>query len=177
MASQQIAAAVQRAESVLSRRPSAGLQDDASATVRWQSGLRMLCEHENGASMQTDMPTELGGTGDQVSPGWMLRAGLAACIATRISMAAATQQIQLTALEVVASSRSDARGLLGMKENDGSAVNAGPRDVQLNVRIAARDVKPERLRSLVRECHALSPISVALQTAVPVALHIDVEQG
>jgi uncharacterized OsmC-like protein len=177
MAKQQIAAALQRAQSVLSRRPSAGLSDDASATVRWQSGLRMLCEHANGASMQTDMPTELGGTGDRVSPGWMLRAGLAACIATRISMAAAAQQIELTDLEVVASSRSDVRGLLGMKEADGSAVSAGPRDMQLNVRIAARGVTPDRLRALVKECHTLSPMSVALQSAVPVELHVDAEQA
>ena len=52
-------------------------------------------------------------------------------------MAAAAEGIELAALEVRASSRSDARGLLGMAEADGAPVSAGPRDVQLHVRIAA----------------------------------------
>ncbi len=175
MASQEIADALQRAASVLSRRPSAGVSDDASVTARWQSGLRVQCRHANGATLQTDMPTEFGGTGDQVSPGWLMRAALAACIATCISMDAARRQIELTALEVIARSRSDARGLLGMTESDGSAVDAGPRDVQLHVRIAARGAAPGLLRDLVNECQARSPVSVALQNAVPIALHIDAQ--
>ena len=175
MASQEIADALQRAASVLSRRPSAGLHQDAPATVRWEGGLRMACRDPSGATVQTDMPAEFGGTGDQVSPGWLLRAGLAACLATCIATAAARRQIALTALEVIASSRSDARGLLGLTEPDGSAVDAGPRDVQLHVRIAARGVASERLRDLVNECQERSPVSLALQNAVSIALHVDAE--
>ena len=89
MASQDIAAAMQRVESVLRRRPEVGLHDDAPATARWQSGTRVVSSHANGTQIVTDMPTELGGSGDQVTPGWLLRAGLASCLATRIAMAAA----------------------------------------------------------------------------------------
>jgi hypothetical protein len=56
-----IAAAVQRVESVLRRRPTSGLHDDAPATARWQSNLRVVSHHANGTQVLTDMPTELGG--------------------------------------------------------------------------------------------------------------------
>jgi uncharacterized OsmC-like protein len=123
------------------------------------------------------MPTELGGSGDQVSPGWLVRAGLASCIATYIAMAAASEGIELEALEVVASSRSDARALLGMPGSDSHPVLFGPQDVQLRVRISARQVAPDRLRELVEHGHRCSPMSVAMQNALPVTLHIEVEPG
>ncbi len=56
MASQDIAAALQRVESILRRRPTAGLHDDASATACWQNGTRVLSRQENGAQILTDMP-------------------------------------------------------------------------------------------------------------------------
>ena len=175
MAAQDLAAALQRAESVLRRRPGLGLQDDAAATARWASGMRVVASHANGAQVVTDMPTELGGSGDQVTPGWLLRAGLAACAATRIAMGAATEGIELKTLELRASSRSDTRGLLGMAEDDGGPIDAGPRDVQLLVRISAHGVAPDRLRALVEGSHCWSPVTAALQNAVPVTMHIEVE--
>src|ERR1700722_2373805 len=107
MAAKDIAAAVQRVESVLKRRPSAGLHDDAPATARWQSGTRVAASHANGTQMLTDMPTELGGGGAHVTPGWLHRAGLASCCATSIAIGAAALEIELTLLEVCAASRSD----------------------------------------------------------------------
>ena len=118
------------------------------------------------------MPGELGGTGDQVTPGWLMRAGLAACTATRIAMGAAAAGIELTMLELRATSRSDTRGLLGMSESDGSPVGAGPHDVQLYVTIAANGVPAERLRALVEESHRCSPVPCAIQEETPVGLHI-----
>jgi uncharacterized OsmC-like protein len=120
------------------------------------------------------MPTELGGTGDQVTPGCLMRAGLAACTATRIAMGAAAAGIELTRLELRASSRSDTRGLLGMAESDGSPVSAGPQDVQLHVTIAAHGVPAEKLRALVEESHRCSPVPCAIQEETPVGLHIEV---
>jgi len=114
MASPEIAAAMRRFESVLKRRPEVGLHDDALATARWESGTRVVSSHANGIHLSTDMPTELGGSGDQVTPGWLFRAGLASCLATRIAMGAAAAGFELAMLEVLASSRSDARGMLGM---------------------------------------------------------------
>jgi len=177
MASQQVAAAMQRVQSVLQRRPELGIHDDAPATARWQSGTRVVSSHANGTQLLTDMPAELGGNGDQVTPGWLFRAGLASCLATRIAMGAAAAGIELTLLEVLASSRSDARGMFGMSEPSGEPVCAGARELQLLVRIAAPGVAPERLRALIDDSNRCSPVSALLQNPVPVALRVEVVAG
>jgi len=124
--------------------------------------------------MLTDMPCELGGSGDRVTPGWLFRAGIASCAATSIAMSAAAEGIALGTLEVRVASRSDTRGVIGMTGSDGQEVYAGPRDMQLQVRIAAHGVLPERLRALVEAGVRRSPIPSATQNATPMALHIEV---
>lgn len=175
MTQQPLAEALQRVQAVLQRRPETGLHEDGPATARWTGGTRVVASHANGTQMPTDMPTELGGTGDLITPGWLFRAGLASCATTSIVMSAAAESIALTALEVKATSRSDTRGLLGLAGADGQPVHAGPGDVQLAVRIAADGVAPERLRALVQAAVGRSPIPSALQAATPLALHIDTE--
>jgi uncharacterized OsmC-like protein len=174
MAMQDIAAAMQRAAAVYRRRPEAALHDDAPATARWEGGTRVGSLHPSGARVPTDMPAELGGSGDHVTPGWLFRAGLASCAATRIAMAAAAEGIELDTLEVVGRSRSDTRGLLGLPDADGTPVCAGSRDLQLHVRIAARDVAPQRLHALVEHGLRCSPVYAGLRGALPVALQVDV---
>lgn len=169
-----IAVAMQRVTAALRRRPDMALQDDAPAAARWVSGTRVVSRHANGTEVASDMPVELGGSGDQVSPGWLFRAGLASCAATRIVLRAAAEGIELTSLEVSASSRSDTRGLLGMVETGGEPVSAGPRGVQLVVRIRAEGIADERLRELVEDTCRGAPISSALQNAVPLAVQVDV---
>jgi uncharacterized OsmC-like protein len=169
-----IAAALQRVESALRRRPATGIHDDAPATARWQTGLRVVACHANGTQMLTDMPAALGGGGDQVTPGWLFRAGLAACIATRIAMGAAAAGIELSLLEVSASSRSDTRGLFGMADDSSEQVAAAPCDVQLLVKIAAPGVAAERLQSLVEDSNRCSPVSAAVRDAIPVAVRVEV---
>lgn len=177
MASPDIATSIQHVESVFMRRPAAGLHDDAPATARWEGRTRVVSTHASGAAVVTDMPVELGGSGDQVTPGWLARAALASCATTRIVMAAAVDGIELSSLEVLASSRSDARGLLGMTESDGSPVPAEPRDVELRVRIAAAGQSPERLRALVEGCDYFSPVTQSLRQAIPVIVHVHVDAG
>jgi uncharacterized OsmC-like protein len=174
MSAEYVADAMQRAEVVLRRRPDMGMHDDTAATARWRGNTRIITSHSNGIEIPTDMPGELGGTGDQVTPGWLMRAALASCTATRIAMGAAAAGIELTALELRATSRSDTRGMLGMTEADGTRVGAGPRDVQLCVTIAAQGVSAERLRALVEESHSCSPVPCAMQEETPVELHIEV---
>jgi uncharacterized OsmC-like protein len=174
MSAQYVADAMERVEIVLRRRPDMGLHDDSPATARWRGSTRIVTSHDNGSEFTTDMPGELGGTGDQVTPGWLMRAGLAACTATRIAMGAAAAGIELTRLELRASSRSDTRGMLGMTESDGTRISAGPQDVQLHVTIAARGVPAEKLRALVAESHRCSPVPCALQEETPVGLHIEI---
>ena len=175
MAIQDIAAAVQRVESVLQRRPATGIHDDAPAIARWQTDLRVVACHANGTQVLTDMPAELGGSGDKVTPGWLFRAGLASCLATCIAMDAATEGIKLTELEVLATSRSDLRGLFGMADSMGAPVGAGPLEIQIRVRICAAGVSAERLQLLVEDSNRCSPISAAARDAVPIALQIEVD--
>jgi uncharacterized OsmC-like protein len=175
MAAGHLAESMERVEAVLRRRPAVGLHDDAPAVARWEAGTRIVSDHRNGARIPTDMPVELGGTGDQVSPGWLFRAGIASCAATVIAMGAAAAGIELAVLEVSVSSRSDTRGLLGMRENDGSPVPAGTRDLKLHVRIAASGVAADRLRALVEEGLRRSPIYAALLGSVPMTVDMEVD--
>jgi hypothetical protein len=64
-----------------------------------------------------------------------------------------------------------------MSEAAGEPVSAGPRDIQLLVRIAAPGVSPERLRILIEECNRCSPVSAAARDAVPMTLCIEVDGG
>src|ERR1700691_4782836 len=133
MAIQDVAGAMQRVEAVLKRRPEVGIHDDAPAPAHGEGGTRVVASHANGAQVLTDMPAELGGSGDQITPGWLFRAGLASCLATCIAMDAAAEGIELTALEVLATSSSDLRGIFGMVYGTGAPVGAGPRDIQIRV--------------------------------------------
>jgi len=153
MSMQEIASALERMKSVLRRRPSAGLHDDAPATARWENGTRVVAIHANGARVLTDMPGELGGSGDQVTPGWLFRAGLASCAATTIAMSAAAKGIEIAELEVKASSRSDTRGILGMTDADGAMVFAGRARSRCTFASARRTPRP---RCCARWCTTAS---------------------
>ena len=162
MTMQTIAAAMQRVESVFQRRPEAGLADDTPATAHWESGTRVVSRHPNGTQVVTDMPSEIGGSGDQVTPGWLLRAALASCAATRIAMAAAAAGVELTTLDVAASSRSDARGLLGMVNADGQPVPAEPRCTACSAHRGARHrrdapARAGRAKPWLFACHCRAP--------------------
>jgi hypothetical protein len=128
MATQEIAAAMQRVEAILQRRPDVGVQPEAPATARWEGGTRIVASHANGAQMPTEMPTELGGAGNDVhvTPGWLFPRGFASCAATCIAMGAAAQGIELASLEVHRDEPLGLRGLLNMKDADGTPVYAGP---------------------------------------------------
>jgi uncharacterized OsmC-like protein len=173
MSIQDVAAAIRRVEAAFVRRPLAAIHDDAPAAARWASGMRVAASGANGLEIETDMPTELGGSGDRITPGWLFRAGLASCLATCIAMAAAAEGIEIATLEVLVHSRSDVRGLLGMTDATGQAVDAAPSEVELRVRLHAPGVSPERLRRLVEDSHRRSPVSAALRRAVPTTLHVD----
>ena len=175
MSLQPVAAALQRLENVLRRRPHTGLHADAAATASWQGGTRTRAVHANGAQVETDMPAELGGQGHLVSPGWLFRSGIASCVVTCIAMAAARAGIELERLEVTVGSNSDARGLLGLCEASGTPVGAGPVDLRMRVRLAAPGVSAERLRELVATATARSPMWCALHDTPPLILDVEVE--
>lgn len=174
MSNQELAAALLRAEAVLRRRPDMGMHPDAAATARWTHGTRVVAGHANGAQVSTDMPTELGGTGDCVTPGWLFRAGIGSCAATSIVMAAAGAGVTLGTLEVEVNSESDTRGLLGMPDENGSAIYPGPKTLSLQVRIGAPGLDAERLRALVDAGLQRSPIPCAVRGAGPLAVSVEI---
>lgn len=169
-----VATTLGRAVSALERRPEMGLHDDAPAIARWDGDVRVATSHANGTTIESDMPRELGGAGERITPGWLFRAGLAACATTSIAMTAAAQGIALTLLEIRVRSRSDTRGLLGMRDGDGVPVYAGPQDLALDVRIAAPGVDGDRLRELVEDGCRCSPVPNAVQHALPMPIRVDV---
>ena len=169
-----VARAVKRVMAALERRPEIGIHDNPPAMAEWESGTRVVTRSTDGIRVATDMPQEIGGTGDQVTPGWLFRAGIAACAATSITIAAANKGIELTALKVQVGSRSDVRGLLGMSGPSGAPVYAGLFDLELHVTLAANRSTPASLVSLVENCLAHSPIPCSLATATPFKLHVDV---
>jgi uncharacterized OsmC-like protein len=175
MTAENISKAMQRVRAVLARRPEAGIHVDEPAIASWDEGMRVVARHANGTQITSDMPVELGGAGNQVTPGWLLRAGLASCLATRIAMEAAAAGISLMRLEVQATSTSDARGLLGMADDGGERITPAPYEVQLEVRIGAPNVAREQLQAMVEDSFRCSPVSAAVERAVPVALRIDID--
>ena len=175
MSLQHIAAALERAESVLRRRPDMAVHEDVPATARWQGGLGCVSHHPNGTTIATNVAREIGGSGENVSPGWLMRAGIASCAASSLVMRAAAAGIELTSLEVVVRSHSDTRGLLGMPGDDGAAIGAGPREIELVFRVAARDASKERLEALVAESQRCAPVPSAVLNGVPARVSVEIE--
>lgn len=160
-----IAHALQRAEDAFLRKPALALHDDAPATAVLGPGLRAQITSSTGMALQTDLPSTMGGDGDGPSPGWLMRAGLAACLSTAVAMRAARRGITLRRLEVTAESRSDARGLLG----DGPV---GPLALSLRVHIESDDADDATLCELVAWADAHSPVSDALRRTIDLRLQI-----
>ena len=174
MTLEQIAASMTRVAAALTRKPQAGLHDDAPATVRWAGGLRTVARSETGTELATDMPAAIGGDDTAPTPGWLLRTALASCAVTRIAMAAAARGITLATLEAHVTSRSDLRGLVGVAAPDGSAVPAGPLAMDLHVRSGAPGVQADTLRALVAATPGCSPVTCAVAQPLAVGLHIEV---
>jgi len=172
-----IAAALQRARSVYERRPQAALHEDAPATARWAGGTRIESRHPQGHAVHSDMPVEFGGAGDAPSPGWLFRAGLAACTATCIALVAAERGVSLELLEVEAASRSDARGLLGMQDGAGKPVPVATRDLRMHVRLGAGGVGESQLSAIATEGLRRSPVYAALAAAALVATRVEVRSA
>lgn len=121
----------------------------------------------------TDMPAQMGGNGESVTPGWPLRAGLAACVGTLIVFKSAAEGIELESLELTVGGRSDLRGLFAMPDEQGVTVSAAPVEVTLEVRITAPGVPRDRLLALVEQANLCSPVASALRQALPIKLCVE----
>lgn len=174
MATQEIAKAIERMRGVFSRRPQLGMSEDTVALARWEGGTRVVTRRADGTSLATDMPRAIGGTGDQLSAGWLFRAALVACSATSIALTAAAEGVALSRLELDAVTRSDSRGLLGMADEAGRPIDAGYTDLRLAVRIAAAGTPPDRLRAVVDTGLRRSPVYATLADVLAIDVSVDV---
>ena len=153
----------------LTEHPEESRYTDSPATAVIE-GLKSRVEGPNGASLVSDMPQGVGGGDSAPSPGWLLRAAIASCDATVIAMRAAQEGVELSNLEVTVDSESDDQGLLGMDDS----VPAGPLSTRIRVKIAAEGVQPEKLREIVEWADHHSPVSDAVQRAVPTTVDIEI---
>lgn len=169
MSDSPISTALQRVEKTFAQKPGLALQADAEARATLSGGLSLEVRHPAGHLVRTDMPSVLGGGGQEVAPGWLMRAGLASCTATVIAMRAERLGIRLTRLHVTATSHSDARGLLGLDPS----VPAGPLDIALHVDVAAENADDARLADIVAWAQEHSPIGSALRRPIEVELTVN----
>ncbi len=158
-----IAEAVANATRYLTDHPDEARYRDSAAVARLVEGLRVEVRGADGSSLQTDMPKGIGGTETAPSPGWMLRAAIASCVASLIAIRAAVLSWELGSVEVSVDSESDDRGILGMADD----VPAGALSTRISVAIAAAGRPANDVEALVHWAVDHCPSSEALRRAVP----------
>lgn len=170
MSSESIRTALQGAIGYLVENPLDARSTDSFATATIERGLRCVVRGPDGVELSTDMVTGVGGENSAPSPGWLLRAATASCVATLIQMKAALDEVDLDTLEVTVDSESDDLGILGIDES----VPAGPLSVSIRVKVGADGTEPEELRKLVSWAHDHCPLCDLTKRAVPIALETEV---
>lgn len=168
MTTERIKEAIEAATDYLGRNPADARSTDSPATATVVDGLVVRVEGPDGASITTDMVPSVGGTNAAPSPGWLLRAAEASCVATLIAMRAAMLGIKLDRLEVTVDSESDDRGILGID----ASVPAGPLTGRVAIRLAAAGVDDATLESMARWGVEHCPVCDALERAVPITTEI-----
>ena len=177
MGRQEIKRALDGAVEYLTNNRADAKYTDSAATARLAppSGLVVDVTGPDNATLKTDMPTSVGGTNTAPSPGWVLRAAEASCVATLIGMRAAQLDVPLQEVEVSVDSESDDYGILGISDD----VPAGPLSTRVSVRItpapptagSARRSQAE-LREMVEWALAHCPVTDAVKRAVPIKLEV-----
>src|SRR5437667_4474585 len=131
MPNSDIRGALANAIAYLNAHPDEARYTDSPATAVLESGLAVTVQGPQGMSIHTDMPKSVGGTDQSPSPGWLLRAAQASCLATLIAIRAAQQGLEPGRIAVVADSESDDRGILGIDDS----VPAGPMSSRARARL------------------------------------------
>jgi len=161
-----IRTAIEGASAYLTEHPDEARYTDSLATARVEDGLRVRVDGPNGESLLTDMPGAVGGGGAAPSPGWFLRASVAACVTSLAIMRAAQLGIESFACEVEVDSESDDRGILGLDPS----VPGGPLSMRIGFRMSgtASDELEEIANWAVEHC----PVSDAVRRAVPITVEL-----
>jgi uncharacterized OsmC-like protein len=161
--------AIEGATEYLKAHPEEADYTDGPATARIESGLRAIVTGPGGESAVTDMVASVGGAGTAPSPGWLLRAAEASCVATLIAMRAAQLGLVVDALEVVVDSISNDRGILGID----ASVPAGPSSTRIAIRIQVDGASSGEVEGLVHWAVDHCPVTDAVRRAVPMTVEIN----
>jgi uncharacterized OsmC-like protein len=167
-----IGSAIEQASSYLTEHPEAATASDSAATAVREEGLRFRVEGP-WSSLTSDMAKSVGGGASAPTPGWLLRAALAACDATMLAMEAARDGVELTDLRVSVESESDCRGVLGVDPT----VQPGPLSMRVGIRLSAKAATEEQLRAIVERAEAHSPVRDALARAVAMTTETEIAIG
>ena len=159
-----IRAALEAAGAYLAEHPDQARYTDSRATASVEEGLRVRVVGPNGETLTTDMPAAVGGGGAAPSPGWFLRAAVAACVTSLAVMRAAQLGIDGFSCEVEVDSESDDRGILGLD----ASVPGGPHSMRLGFRMTGAN--PDRLAEVAQWAVEHCPVSDAVQRAVPLRI-------
>ena len=135
-----------------------------------EEDLRCRAIGTEGQSVITDMPKAIGGGGSAPSPGWLSRAAMATCDATRIALRAAELGIALDTLEVTVDSVDDDRGLFGVD----SSVRAGSLSIRTRVKIGAHEIDDNSLREIVEYAVVHSPVADSCRSETPTSLEVTI---
>ncbi len=154
----------------LNENPKDALSNDPPITAVMEDGLRCRATGVDGETIVTDMPEAIGGSGSAPSPGWLSRAALATCDATRIALHAAQLGVTLDTLEVITDSVSDDRGLLGLDKS----VRAGPLSLRTRITIGATGVDEKVLREIVDFAVAHSPVADGCRRETPSKVEVTI---
>ena len=168
MANERIADAIDAATTYLRNNPEEAKAVDSVATATLMDGLLVRVTGPGDEEVTTDMVPSVGGTDSAPSPGWLLRAAEASCVATVIAMRAAVLGISLTSLKVEFDSESDDRGILGID----TSVPAGPLGASIRVELAADGIEDSVLHELAEWGVAHCPIHDAIARSVPIVTEI-----
>lgn len=154
----------------LTENPEDALSTSPPVTAIMEDGLRCRANGTDGQTVVTDMPKAVGGGGSAPSPGWLARAALATCDATRITLRAAELGIALDVLEVSMDSVDDDRGLFGIDKS----VRAGSLSFRTQVKIGAAGVAEDVLLEIVDYAVTHSPVADGCRGETPSTLEVTI---
>jgi uncharacterized OsmC-like protein len=120
----------ERNEKALSLKPSIGLGKGIS-TIRITDGLQCQIKEGNW-ELKTDMPEQIGGTGNAPSPGILGRAAFGSCLATGYMLWASKLDISINELEIIVEADYDDGALFGT-----SIKPAGYKEVHYSIKISS----------------------------------------
>src|SRR5213593_4100861 len=155
--------ALGNAVAYLKAHPDEARYTDSPATAILENGLAVTVHGPQGLSIRTDMPKSVGGAEGSPSPGWLLRAAQASCLATLIAMRAAEQGLAPGRIEVMVDSESDDRGILGIDDS----VPAGPLSSRALVQVELAGPAQDKFDAVIRWADMHCPVQDAVRRAVP----------